>query len=85
LFSGALYATLIGFIVGACFAPEAYQYFPYFAVAYTSVLLAIAKEREPSEATPPDLNWRQQRLKAQPSVGELTSVQGGPGFYSRKG
>ncbi len=42
LFSGALYASLVGFVVGAFFAPEAYQYFPYFAVAYTSVLLAIA-------------------------------------------
>jgi len=49
LFAGALFATLVGFLVGACFAPEAYQYFPYFAVAYTSVLYAIAKERETSE------------------------------------
>jgi O-antigen ligase len=46
LFSGALYASLVGFVVGAFFAPEAYQYFPYFAVAYTSVLLAMVKERE---------------------------------------
>lgn len=45
LFSGALYGSLIGFIVGAFFAPEAYEYFPYFAVAYTSVLLAIANEK----------------------------------------
>ena len=45
LFTGALYATLVGFVVGALFAPEAYQYFPYFAVAYTSVLLAIAREK----------------------------------------
>src|SRR5581483_11029539 len=50
LFSGALYATLIGFVVGALFAPEAYQYFPYFAVAYTSVLLAIAKEKHWAES-----------------------------------
>src|ERR1022692_516528 len=27
LFSGALYASLIGFVVGAFFAPEAYEYF----------------------------------------------------------
>src|SRR5207248_9108666 len=51
LFSGALYATLIGFIVGAFFAPEAYQYFPYFAVAYTAVLLAIAKEKDQSQGS----------------------------------
>jgi O-antigen ligase len=47
LFISALHSSLIGFGVGALFAPEAYQYFPYFAVAYTSVLLAIAKEKEP--------------------------------------
>jgi hypothetical protein len=46
LFARALHSSLVGFAVGALFAPEAYQYFPYFAVAYTSVLLAIAKERE---------------------------------------
>lgn len=51
LFSGALYATLVGFVVGALFAPEAYQYFPYFAVAYTSVLLAIAREKHWSESS----------------------------------
>jgi hypothetical protein len=31
------------------FAPEAYQYFPYFAVAYTAVLLAIEQEAESSQ------------------------------------
>jgi O-antigen ligase len=45
LFLGALKASLVGFIVGACFAPEAYQYFPYFTVCYTSVFLAIKKEQ----------------------------------------
>lgn len=49
LFAGALYATLIGFLVGAFFAPEAYHYFPYFAVSYTSVLLLMMQEREKSE------------------------------------
>jgi O-antigen ligase len=44
LFSGALHASLIGFAFGAVFSPEAYQFFPYFAVAYTSALLAIVKE-----------------------------------------
>jgi len=48
LFIGALKSSLVGFAVGACFAPEAYQFFPYFAVCYTSVLVAIVKEREPS-------------------------------------
>lgn len=49
LLSGALYAILIGFMVGAFFAPEAYQYFPYFAVSYTTVLLMMVREREQSD------------------------------------
>jgi uncharacterized membrane protein len=46
LFVGALKSSLVGFVVGACFAPEAYQFFPYFTVCYTSVLVAMTKERE---------------------------------------
>lgn len=46
LFAGALHASLIGFAVGALFSPEAYQFFPYFAVAYTSALLACVKEKD---------------------------------------
>ncbi|MBV8478144.1 MAG: O-antigen ligase family protein, partial [Acidobacteria bacterium] len=46
LLAGALHASLIGFVVGAAFGPEAYQYFAYFAVAYTSVLFAISREAE---------------------------------------
>ena len=45
LLVGALHSSLVGFVVGACFSPEAYQYFPYFAVAYTSVLVATVRER----------------------------------------
>jgi O-antigen ligase len=46
LLAGALHSSLVGFVVGALFAPEAYQYFPYFSVAYTSVLLALTQARE---------------------------------------
>jgi O-Antigen ligase len=46
LFIGALHSSLIGFAVGACFAPEAYQYFPYFAVAFTASLLRTVQEQE---------------------------------------
>jgi O-antigen ligase len=46
LFVGALHSSLIGFVVGALFAPEAYQFFPYFAVAFTSTLFQTLKERE---------------------------------------
>jgi O-antigen ligase len=54
LFVGALHSSLIGFAVGASFAPEAYQFFPYFTVAFTSILLQTLKERElePSTALP---------------------------------
>jgi O-antigen ligase len=48
LFTAALSSSLVGFVVGACFAPEAYQFFPYFTVCYTSVLVAMVKERESS-------------------------------------
>jgi O-antigen ligase len=79
LFAGALYATLIGFIVGAFFAPEAYQYFPYFAVAYTSVLFAIAKDREQSEGPVADVpDAPQRKWRAQIRGGDRTPVRGGP-------
>lgn len=45
VFVGALHSSLVGFVVGALFAPEAYHYFPYFTVAYTSVLVAMVKEQ----------------------------------------
>jgi len=55
LFIGALQASLVGFVVGALFAPEAYQFFPYFAVAFTATLLQTIKEQEqePGKALPP--------------------------------
>ncbi|MGD0513531.1 MAG: O-antigen ligase family protein [Terriglobales bacterium] len=56
LFAGALHSSLVGFLVGALFAPEAYQYFPYFAVAYTAVLLAIERGRESSHGSD---EWKQ--------------------------
>jgi hypothetical protein len=53
LFVGALHSSLIGFAVGACFAPEAYQFFPYFAIAFTATLLQTVKERaEPLAVAP---------------------------------
>lgn len=55
LFVGALYSSLVGFVIGALFAPEAYQFFPYFAVAFTATLLQTIREneREPGTVTPP--------------------------------
>ena len=45
LFNQALSACLVGFVVGALFAPEAYHYFPIFAIGYSSVMVALARER----------------------------------------
>jgi len=56
MFASALYCCLVGFVVGACFAPEAYQFFPYFTVAYTSALLATVKEQEDEGAVVNPLN-----------------------------
>jgi len=56
LFVGALHSSMIGFVVGAVFAPVAYQFFPYFSVAYTSALLATVQERQ--SATEPSPTGR---------------------------
>lgn len=53
LFTGALYSSLVGFVVGALFSPEAYQFFPFFAVAYTSALYAYVRETEKAKSTAP--------------------------------
>lgn len=55
LFVGALHSSLVGFAVGALFAPEAYQFFPYFAIAFTATLLQTVKEREQGVAPAPPL------------------------------
>jgi len=75
LFAGALHSSLIGFVVGALFAPEAYQFFPYFAVAYTSALLAIATEKAQAQGAVVDAaegpSWKRRFVRA----GNLTSVR----------
>jgi O-antigen ligase len=50
LFSGALHSSLVGFVVGALFSPEAYQFFPFFAVAYTSALYAYVRENDSAKS-----------------------------------
>jgi O-antigen ligase len=52
LVSTAVQGSLIGYAIGALFAPEAYQYFPLFAVAYTSVLLSLAKAQPEAAGSP---------------------------------
>jgi hypothetical protein len=59
LFVGGLHSSMIGFAIGALFAPEAYQFFPYFSVAYTSALVAILREQGLTPATSlPERSWR---------------------------
>jgi O-antigen ligase len=82
LFSGALYGSLIGFIVGAFFAPEAYEYFPYFAVAYTSVLLAMANEKQESEV--PALESKQPRWLKHFRDGKFSSTRAGDAKLSAR-
>jgi O-antigen ligase len=57
LLAGALNASLAGFVIGSLFASDAYQFFPYFLVAYTTALRGIAKEyvSESHKTTPGDL------------------------------
>ena len=50
LLTGALQSVMVGFVVGALFAPEAYQFFPFFAVAYSSALLAYVRENDRGNA-----------------------------------
>lgn len=52
LITGALHSSLVGFVVGALFSPEAYEFFPYFSVAYTSALYAIVKRNDLLAAPP---------------------------------
>jgi len=42
LFTSAMWAGLAAYVVGAAFASTEYQLFPYFMVAYTSVLYRLA-------------------------------------------
>ena len=55
LFIGALTSSLVGFVVGALFAPEAYQLFPYFSVAFIATLLQTVNEEDQGKdsVTPP--------------------------------
>jgi O-antigen ligase len=56
VFAGALTGSQVGFVVGALFAPEAYQFFPYFAAAFTATLLQTIREQQKDgggEAPPP--------------------------------
>jgi len=42
LYTGALWAGLAAYLVGAFFASTAYQLFPYFMIAYTTAIYNIS-------------------------------------------
>lgn len=68
LITGALHSSLVGFAVGALFSPEAYQFFPFFSVGYTSALYAIVKRNDSLTASPPPpasrTAWQTARIPA---------------------
>ncbi|MFZ0418148.1 MAG: O-antigen ligase family protein [Candidatus Sulfotelmatobacter sp.] len=65
IFTQALWASLIAFAVGSLFASFEYQLFPYFMMAYTSVLYRLASENSlpgaivtPQKAAEKNRLWR---------------------------
>jgi hypothetical protein len=61
LFIGALTSSLVGFMVGASFAPEAYQFFPFFTIAYVSALNATVEEQSAGNTPAPPQRGRRLR------------------------
>jgi len=56
LLARALRCSLVGFAIGALFASVEYHFFPYFLVAYSSALYAMAAReasQAPNQANPP--------------------------------
>ena len=47
LFAGALRASLVGYLVGSFFDSLAFEFFPYFLVAYTTALFCATAAPEP--------------------------------------
>src|SRR5208282_4132573 len=52
LWARALRASLLGFVVGSAFGSVAYLFFPYFLVAYTSILASIVSPDDGSVPKP---------------------------------
>lgn len=69
LFASAMHASLIGFAVGALFGPEAYHFFPFFAVAYTSTMVANVKRMDALAAKEPAADDRPRRSLMRPYGG----------------
>lgn len=50
LFTQALWAGLVAYLAGACFASTEYNLYPYFMVAYTCAMVRITNQPAPSSA-----------------------------------
>ena len=76
VFAGALTGSQVGFVVGALFAPEAYQFFPYFAAAFTATLLQTVRERQKDSggAPPPPTKKRHHFLEVYADRGTAGAV-----------
>ncbi len=76
LFAGALTGSQVGFVVGALFAPEAYQFFPYFAAAFTATLLQTVREqqKEGGSTPPPPIKKRRHFLEVYADRGTTGAV-----------
>lgn len=61
IYAGAVHASLVGFVIGALFSPEAYHLFPFFSVAFTSAMIAMMDRREGMSVPAPLTDWRQRR------------------------
>jgi putative inorganic carbon (hco3(-)) transporter len=61
LFANGLQASLVGYVAGSCFLSVSYAFFPYFLVAYTTVLFSITSTSADQSITRrPKLRRKQQ-------------------------
>jgi O-antigen ligase len=71
LLAGALRSSLVGFALGAFFSSVEYHFFPYFLVAYTDALYAIAAKSAGPEGS-------RQPIAGAPVQREAHRAHGGP-------
>jgi len=66
LFASAMWASLAAYVVGAMFSSTEYELFPYFMVAYTSVLFRLASASAPvgESKQPLEPKWREKAYDA---------------------